>query len=453
MEWIAIIVLAIVVIAKSSRIKKIEERVSETREQVSSLRVKLEKVRLSVEEQKVEAIKSEAPKPPPVVTPAVTTEAFKESPPPKPEPPPAPVIPKREYAPTPIKKYEPIFTKEKSSPAALDTIKQYLSNEKDKGGGLETFLGTKVLNKLGVVILVFGIVFLIGYYVQHTGKWSKLLAGGVSGVGLIGLGVYLERKELFRKFAQPLIGGGWAVLYFTVYASHHIEKVKVLDDPTVAIGLLLGVAVGMIVHSLKYKSQVLTLFAYLLAFAAIWISDVTFSTLLYVLPLSASLIFLQIRFGWDILSFAGQIISYILYGLWASTYVVEIGSIQAPGPHFVTSLALLTGLWLIYQIPFYFVKEASKQLLLRYIGQAINTVLYAIAFCVQLHRIYPDKVYLFLVIYSVVQAGHAIFQRKRDTGLSYQFYVVPSAILLAIGLAYKYSHYDLSWSWLAEAEA
>ena len=35
-------------------------------------------------------------------------------------------------------------------------------------------------------------------------------------------GVVVERREGYRIFARGLLGGGWAALYFTVYAMHAI---------------------------------------------------------------------------------------------------------------------------------------------------------------------------------------------------------------------------------------
>jgi hypothetical protein len=131
------------------------------------------------------------------------------------------------------------------------------------------------LNVIGVVVLVVGIVLLIGYSLRYLGPSGKVATGLAVGAALLGAGWMLERLERYRAFARALLGGGWALGYFTVYAAHNVEAAKIIDDPLWAMTVLFLVASGMIVHSFRYRSQVVTGLAYGLAFFAIAISPVS----------------------------------------------------------------------------------------------------------------------------------------------------------------------------------
>ena len=64
-------------------------------------------------------------------------------------------------------------------------------------------------------------------------------------------GVVLRPRERYRIFAEGLIGGGWAGLYFTTFAMHGLEAARVIASPRMGTLLLLSVAVGMVAAGLE----------------------------------------------------------------------------------------------------------------------------------------------------------------------------------------------------------
>ena len=71
----------------------------------------------------------------------------------------------------------------------------------------------------------------------------------------------VRELEIHRVNAPPSV-------YLTTFAMHAITAAKILDSAWVAAALLLGVAIGMIVHSLRYHSQTVTGLAYFIAFVS-----------------------------------------------------------------------------------------------------------------------------------------------------------------------------------------
>src|ERR1022692_4133528 len=132
-------------------------------------------------------------------------------------------------------------------------------------------------------------------------------------------GVVFERREKYRTFSYGLIGGGWAALYTTVYAMYAIPAAKVLDSALAATVLLLAVAAGMIVHSLKYRSQTVTALAYFLAFVTLAIADVTTFAVVMLIPLVASLLYIAYHNQWRYFALFGLVATYITCGLHKDT--------------------------------------------------------------------------------------------------------------------------------------
>lgn len=204
--------------------------------------------------------------------------------------------------------------------------------------GWEAVVGGNWLNKLGVLLLVVGIALLLGYEFTRVGPAGRVGIGlGVSLTMLIG-GVLVERRPLYAIFGRGLIGGGWAALYFTTYAMHAVEAARVIENAYLGTGLLLIVACGMILHSLRYRSQTVSGLAYFIAFATLTLSESTPFSVLALIPLAASLLVLAYRFDWFRMA---------VFGLFA-TYATCASRPDAGAP-LVTTQALFASYWLLFE--------------------------------------------------------------------------------------------------------
>ena len=169
----------------------------------------------------------------------------------------------------------------------------------------EAIVGGSWLNKLGVLVLVIGIALLLGYEFTRVGPAGRVAIGMSVSLAMLISGVVVERRPLYAIFARGLIGGGWAALYFTTYAMHAIPAAKVIESPYLGTSLLLIVALGMILHSLRYRSQTVSGLAYFIGFATLALGENTPFSVLAMLPLAASLLFLAYRFDWYKMAVSG----------------------------------------------------------------------------------------------------------------------------------------------------
>lgn len=200
---------------------------------------------------------------------------------------------------------EPVFAT--VAPSLSDRLHQKMAGEE-----WEALVGGSWLNKLGVFVLVIGIALFLGYSFTRVGPPGRVAVSlGVS-FALLGGGIVLERRARYSIFGRGLLGGGWAALYFTTYAMHAVSAAKVIDSPVAGSLLLLAVAVGMIVNSLKYRSQTVTGLAYFLAFVTLTpvITPAASLSVIALVPLAASLLYISIRFEWSQMAVLGLIATY-----------------------------------------------------------------------------------------------------------------------------------------------
>ncbi|HEV2688138.1 MAG TPA: DUF2339 domain-containing protein [Bryobacteraceae bacterium] len=266
-------------------------------------------------------------------------ESVAATPPPLPEA--AGLTPETEHPPElPVKEPEvvaaPVFASSGGPSAPAEEL-----GVRSKMGGQEweALVGGNWLNKLGVLVLVIGIALLLSYSFTQTGPAGRVGIGLLVSLAMLGVGVAFERREAYRVFGRGLIGGGWAALYFTAYAMHDIAAAKVIDNPYTASALLFGVAAGMILHSLRYRSQTVTGLAYFIAFAALMLSHVTPFAVIALIPLAGSLLVIAYRFSWFAMAVFG------LFATWGT--LISRGDSGAP---LETTQAVFTAYWLLFEI-------------------------------------------------------------------------------------------------------
>ncbi|MFJ2367490.1 DUF2339 domain-containing protein [Pseudomonas sp. NPDC087697] len=126
------------------------------------------------------------------------------------------------------------------------------------------FGGNTVL-RVGVVLLFFGLAFLLRYATEGMVVPIELRYAGVAAaaLALLGLGWWLRLRN--TNYALILQGTGIAVLYLTVFAAMRLHP---LLDPTAALGLLVAVTVFSAILAITQDSLALACAAALGGFAA-----------------------------------------------------------------------------------------------------------------------------------------------------------------------------------------
>jgi uncharacterized membrane protein len=186
------------------------------------------------------------------------------------------------------------------------------------------FANGNTLARIGIVVLFFGIAFLLSYLAEHVTIPIELQFAGVAlaGAALMLAGAWL--RDARRAYALALVGGGLGVLYLTTFAA--LELVPLLS-PSVAFALLAAISALSIVLSLAFDAQALAALATLGGLLApVLVQTVSEPLPLFGYVAAVNVVILGVAWfrSWRVLDLVGFTGTFVL-GLWWGTEYYEPG--------------------------------------------------------------------------------------------------------------------------------
>jgi uncharacterized membrane protein len=181
----------------------------------------------------------------------------------------------------------------------------------------EYFTSGNTLVRVGVLILFFGIAFLLRYVAEHSHVpiQLRLSAVAVGGVALLVLGWRLRAKR--TGYALALQGGGVGILYLTTFAALRLYAVL---SPATAFAILVVLAVFSAALAVLQDSQAFALLGVTGGFLAPILAStgegshvVLFS---YFAVLNASILAIAWYKAWQPLNLAGFAFTFLISTAW-----------------------------------------------------------------------------------------------------------------------------------------
>jgi uncharacterized membrane protein len=250
----------------------------------------------------------------------------------QPEPQPTPVIPQvQQQKIAPPKPLEPRIPKPKSD--------------------IEKFIGENLINKIGILITVLGVVFGAKYSIEHdlVSPLTRIILGHLVGLGLLGFGMKLKAK--YESFSAVLISGAMASLYFVTFAAHILYQ---LIPQTAAFAFMVVYTAFTVFAALKYDRKVIALIGLVGAYAVPFLlSDgsgkvvVLFS---YMAIINIGILIIAFKKNWKVL----------YYSAFVCTWIIVLGWLFAK--YNETHLALALTFGSIFFLTFYLTFLAYKLL-------------------------------------------------------------------------------------------
>ncbi|MBC3541747.1 DUF2339 domain-containing protein [Rufibacter sediminis] len=208
----------------------------------------------------------------------------------------------------------------------------------------EKFIGENLINKLGIAILVLGIGFFVKYAIDQDwiNEVGRVAIGLLAGGALLGVAHRLRRE--YKAFSSVLIGGGMAVLYFTIAIAFHEYQIF---SQTVAFLLMVGITGFTIFLAMAYDRMELAVLALIGGFGSPFMvstGEGNYVVLfVFILLLNVGILVLAYFKKWNLLNLIAYGFTILLYGSWFGTRVV--GMVNPP---YVGALVFATLFYLVF---------------------------------------------------------------------------------------------------------
>ncbi len=317
---------------------------------------------------------------------------------------------------------------------------------------LEETLGTNWLNKLGITILVLGLALFGIYELGQLGPAGKVGLSYVVSLALLAGGMFFERRERYRVLGHTLIGGGWALLFFTTYALNHVRAMRVMDSAGADLVLMLVVALAMVLHTLRYRSQVVTGIAFLLAYWTVSLSQDDVYSLASGVVLALGLVTIVMKMGWFELEVFGILSSYLNHLYWLYRLLGPEGAHGHAFPEYHASTALLLFYWLIFRVSYIVRKTRSPQA--EHVSSAaalLNTLL--LLGTMKFQSVQPELAFVALLVIGAAEFSFGqlpLTKRRRE---AFVVLSVLGAALMISAVPFRYSGNNVAILWLIGGEA
>ena len=225
---------------------------------------------------------------------------------------------------------EPILNNSDKKEEVKSTPKQKIEEEKkvevkrpkkpsffERNPDLEKFIGENLINKIGIGILVLGIGFFVKYAISKD--WINEIGRTSIGIfcGAILITLAHKLRKTFSAFSSVLVGGGLAILYFTISIAYHEYHVF---NQIVAFIIMIVITAFSVLLSISYDRKELAILALIGGFTSPFLlSSGTgnyISLFTYITILNTGILVLAYFKKWNILNILTYIFTIILFSGW-----------------------------------------------------------------------------------------------------------------------------------------
>jgi len=315
---------------------------------------------------------------------------------------------------------------------------------------LEELLGMNLFAKIGIVLLVIGIAFGGQLAFDSMSAGARVASIYAIACVLLGGGIWFETKERYRIVGRAGIGGGWATLFFVTYAMNHVAAMAVMGSNKLNCILLLGVAIAMVAHTLRYKSQVVTGLAFLLAFFTVALGQDSVYALTAGVILAAGIVAIALRMSWFELEVFGILASYANHFYWLYKLFPD-GVAGHAFPQFWPSAIILIFYWAIFRISYVARRiRAPRDEAVSTIAALVNTML--LLAVMKFQSTHPEYAFFALLGLGSVEFifGQLPITRRRRP--AFILLTVMGTMLAFASVPFKFSGNSIAFFWMIAAE-
>lgn len=237
---------------------------------------------------------------------------------------------------------KPVLSKKKVAPKVEKQKQAAFVKPKKKKRDIEKFIGENLINKIGIGILVLGIVYFVRYAIDQNwiSEVGRVAIGILSG-GILTFIAHKMRKT-YTAFSSVLVGGAMAIFYYSVSIGFHDYQ---LFSQPVAFGLMVLITGFSVLLSISYDKKELAILGLIGAFTTpLMVSnggsnyEVLFS---YLAIVNVGMIVLAYFKKWNVVNILSFAFTVLMFGGWFVSKVVGVVNPPYQGALFFAGLFYL----------------------------------------------------------------------------------------------------------------
>lgn len=322
-------------------------------------------------------------------------------------------------------------------------------DQRPQGVAMEYAVASNWLLRIGVLILITGIGFFLKYSIDNglLGEQARVALSVLAGIAMIIGGVRLVGGQ-YHLLSQGLLGGGIAVLYFSVFAAFSFYHLLAMY-PTFALMILVTASAATL--AIRLDSMLVAIFAIIGGYCTpilLSTGQVNFIGLYtYMMLLGIGMLSINWYKQWHLLNFLGFVFNYLLF----------FGSLQHYQPeHLWQVLPFLIGFFALYSTTVFLfcLVNQVKANLLDLLALIVNATIFFMTAHYLIEAVYGQIWLSFLTLamaaFYIAHVYYCLVKRVADKALLLSF-IGLAAFFLTITLPLLLSQQWITVSWSLQA--
>lgn len=316
----------------------------------------------------------------------------------------------------------------------------------------EQFIGGKVLNRIGALAIILGVIFFLKYAFDNDliSETIRVLMGGVFGLACIGFAKVM-RKKGYEVFAQGIVGTGVTVLYVSVYASFNFYHLI----PQVLAFVLMSIATAIgLWQAISYRAIVIAILSWLGGYLTPFMLSTgeanPIGLFTYIALLTVGILAILYTLDeWISLELPTRAATYGIFALWFYKDYNE-------NNNFAISLFFVTLFWFIFYGYEFLRLKSDKKVghLVHQAGSTMNAITYYSFLYTILESRYPDYTAPIVLLYGFAYVVlYKIATRYNDTTkqILRERYAFAAAVTLFLATKIAFQDFIAVSCWSIEA--